>query len=102
MAEQRDVRVRHVIVANAAIAAVADVIFRQQVLFIEVPFSAVRRRVLAGAPEFWEIELVVGIDERRDRLVEGFLGDVALIHPRDLASLRSLERAVWLGPRLQP
>ena len=42
-------------------------------------------------------EPVVGVDERRDRSVQRVLSDVALIHPRDLAAICSLERARGLA-----
>ena len=41
VAEQCDVRVRDVIVSDPAIPPIANMVFRQQVLFIEVPLHAI-------------------------------------------------------------
>ena len=41
VAENGNIGIGDMIVANSPIAAVADVIFREEVLFIEVPLGAV-------------------------------------------------------------
>jgi hypothetical protein len=61
VAGQSNVGVRHVTVANATTAAVADAILREQVLFVEIPLGAVRRRVSSRAPGFWDMELITGV-----------------------------------------
>ncbi len=76
MAEQGNVLVGHVVVANAAVAAIADVVLRQQVLFVHAPLGAVGRRALAAAPVAGQLELVVQIDDIDRRLVEGRQGFV--------------------------
>ena len=61
-AEERNVGVRDVIVANASVAAVADMVFSQEVVFIDVPLGAINRGTAARAPELGEVKLVVIID----------------------------------------
>lgn len=41
VAEQRHVFVGHVVVADAAIATVADVVLRQEVVFVDAPLGAI-------------------------------------------------------------
>ena len=41
VAEQRHVFVGHMVVADAAVAAVADVVLRQQVVLVDAPFGAI-------------------------------------------------------------
>src|SRR3546814_16110418 len=62
VAEQRDVLVGHVVITDAAIAAVADVVLRQQVLLVDAPFGAVGRGALAAAPIAGQLDLVVTVD----------------------------------------
>jgi len=50
VAEQRDVGVRHVVVGDAAVAAIADVALREQVVLVQVPLRAVGRGALQIAP----------------------------------------------------
>ena len=47
VAEQGDVKVGNVVVADPAKTAIADVVFRKQVPFVQVPFGSVCRDVLA-------------------------------------------------------
>ncbi|MPN41964.1 hypothetical protein SDC9_189519 [bioreactor metagenome] len=47
MAEQRNELVGDMVIADTAIAAVADVVLGNQVLLVEVPFRAVGRGMLA-------------------------------------------------------
>mgnify|MGYP001555713726 CR=1 FL=1 len=93
VAEERDVLVRDVVVADAAITAVADVVFGQQILLVEVPLRAVGRHAAARAPELRQRELVIRVDDFHDRLVEPLLGDVAQIEPGDLLAAEVLHRA---------
>ena len=97
VAEQRHVGVRDVIVADAAVPAVADVVLGEQVLLVEVPLHAVRRGVLPRAPELREREAIVRVDQGGDGLVEVLLGDVPLIDPRDLPAVEALQGPSGLG-----
>lgn len=65
LAEQRDVHVGHVVVADPAVSAITNVVFGQQVLLVQAPLGAVRRRALAAAPVFRQRELVVRVDHVR-------------------------------------
>jgi hypothetical protein len=47
--------------------------------------------VLAGAPQPRKCEVVVGVDDRRDCIVDPVFGDVPLINPGDLSTIRSLD-----------
>ena len=47
VAEQGDVQVGNVVVADSAKTAIADVVLRKQVPFVQVPFGPVSRDVLA-------------------------------------------------------
>lgn len=48
VAEQGDVHVRNVVVADAAVAAVTDMIFREQILLVKVPLRSICRGMFAG------------------------------------------------------
>src|ERR1700759_1275168 len=101
VAEQRDVHVRHVIVADPAVSSVPDMVFGQQVLLVKIPLRAVGRHLFAGAPEFRQRKLVVRIDDLDDRLVEPLFGDVSQVQPRDLLAAQILDAACGLaGPEI--
>jgi len=87
VAEQRDVAIGDVIVADAAVPSVADVVLGQQILFIQIPFRTVGRSALAGTPQSWDRELVIGVNNSGDRLVHFVFRDVALIYPGNLPSI---------------
>lgn len=101
--EDRDVHVGDMVVANAAIPAVADVVLRQQVLFVQAPLGPVRGHALAAAPVFRQRKLVVRVDDLHDRLVEPLFRDVMQVQPGHLLAAQALDGgAIRLGPRLQP
>ncbi len=50
VAEERDVHVGDMVVANPAVPAITDVILRQQILLIQIPLRAIRGRAFATAP----------------------------------------------------
>src|SRR5712692_6571360 len=58
-AEQGDVGVGDMIIADATPASVADVVFAQQILFIDIPLGAVRSGSLARAPQFGQSEAII-------------------------------------------
>jgi hypothetical protein len=41
MAEQGDLAICHVIIADPAIAAIADMVFGQEILFVDIPLHAI-------------------------------------------------------------
>jgi hypothetical protein len=51
MGEEGNILVGDVVVGDATIAAVADVLCREEVALIEIELRAIRRRRLAGAPQ---------------------------------------------------
>ncbi len=63
VAEQRDVRIGHVVVGDAAVAAIADVVRGEQILVVEVVLGAVGGRALAIAPAFGELQAGVAVDD---------------------------------------
>lgn len=81
MAEQRDELVGHMVVADAAAPAIADMVLGQQVLLVKVPLGAVGRRVLARAPVAWQFKLVVCVDHLDDGLVQQVFADVFQVEP---------------------
>jgi len=85
MREQRDVIVADVIVGNTAIAAIADVALRQQVVLVQVPLGAVGRRAFRVAPVVRQPEPVVGVDDGTDRRFQFLRGDLALVDEGNLA-----------------
>lgn len=97
MTEQRDVHVRDVVVPDAAVAAIAQVVLGQQVLFVDVPLCAVRRRALAGTPELRQGEPVEGVDHLEDRLVQTLLRHVVQVEPGHLLARQALDRQSGLG-----
>src|SRR6266568_2141294 len=50
--EERDVRIRDMIIADSPIAAIADMIFGQQVLLIHLPLGAVGGSPFSSTPVF--------------------------------------------------
>ena len=67
MAEQRNVAVRDVVVANAAVAAVANVVFSQQIVLVNILFGAIDRSAFAHAPELRQLKAIVVVDHRFNR-----------------------------------
>jgi hypothetical protein len=70
VAEQRDVVVGDVVVGDPAIAAVADVRLREQVVDQRVDLRPVRRDARAVAPRLHQVELQIGVDDISARAVE--------------------------------
>lgn len=97
VAEESDVGVGDMVVTDAAIAAIADMVFRDEVLFVKVPTRPVGGGVFAGTPKARERKVVVCIDDGRDGLVQSILGHVSLVNPCNLSSVGSLNRACGLA-----
>jgi hypothetical protein len=72
-------------------------VLTEQVLLVDVPFGAVRRGPLAGAPALGQYEAVIPIDHVDIRLEEFLLSDMVLIDICDLEPIHVLQRAGGLG-----
>jgi hypothetical protein len=57
--EEGNVPIRGMVVPNASPAAIADMLFGQETLFIHVPLGAIRRDMLPGPPELGSANLVM-------------------------------------------
>ena len=79
VAKQRNELVRHMVVPNSAVTPIADMVLGHQVLFIQIPFGAICRCVLARSPVSRQFEFVVGINDGDDGLVQGIFGHVLQI-----------------------
>ena len=77
------------IVADPSPPPIADMIFGQEVLFIDIPLGAVRGDVLPGAPELGQRKLIVGIDDLHDRVIQQRFADMPLIDPGDLFPIQA-------------
>ena len=93
MAEECDVFVRYVVVANAPIAAVADMVFGQHVLLVEIPLCSICRRVFSGTPICGKFKLIVGIDDGGDRLIQGVFRHVFQVEPCNLLATHAFDGA---------
>ena len=96
--EQRDVGVGDQVVADPAVAAVADVVGGLQALRDARPTSCRRRRRVSPLPQCrCRPTPGVGVDHARDRLVQARLGDVALVDEGDVPAVEALQRARGLA-----
>ena len=101
VAEECDVHVGDVVVADPTVSSVLDVVFRQQVLLVQIPLRPVSRRAFAAPPVFRQRELVVGVDDLHNRLVEALLRDVAQVQLGDLLAAQALDGSGRLtGPQV--
>src|SRR5579871_1698983 len=69
MTEQGNVGIRDMVIPNAAITPIADMIFSQQVLFIHLPLGTIGRGTLAGAPVGGQMKPIVGRNDPANRLI---------------------------------
>src|SRR6266704_6264801 len=83
--------VRHMIVPDAPVAPIADVIFRQEILLIHLPFGAISRGMFARSPEPGQVEAVIGMYDEPDCLIQVLAGDMALIDPGDVAAIHGVQ-----------
>ena len=88
MAEERDVGIGDMVIPDPAITAVAKVIFREQILFIEIPLRAVGGSALARAPMFRQGEPIIAVNNLGNGCLQILLRDVALIDPGDLPPIQ--------------
>ena len=91
MAEAGNIIVRHMIVPDAAIPSIADVVLCQEILLIHLPLGSVGRGMLARPPEPGEIEAVIRMNHEPDRFIQVLDGDVALIDPGDIAAVHGVQ-----------
>src|SRR5215204_4188381 len=97
--EQGDVGVGDMIVANAAITSVADVVLGEQVLLVQIPFCAVDGSALARSPTSWQGEASVGIDDLANRFIEPLLRNVPPVDPGKLSPVDIAQRAPFAPVR---
>jgi len=91
--EQGDVGIGHEIVADAAIAAVADVVGGFQAFGMHVPLHAVGGGGVAGAPVPVQADAGVGVDHAGDGVIQVLLRDVALVGEGHVSAVQTLEGA---------
>src|SRR6266568_3703331 len=89
--EERDVRIRDMIIADSPITTIADVIFGQQVLLVHLPLGAVGGSAFAGAPVFGKLEAVVSRNDCADGLIQLFFRDMVLIDPGEVTAIDSTQ-----------
>src|SRR5712692_5682426 len=87
-AKQRDVGVSDMVVPDPTPAPIPNVVFTEEVLFIDVPLGAVRRRPLSGAPQFRQPEPIIAINHVDIGIKEFLLSDMALIDVGDLKAIQ--------------
>ena len=92
-AEERDVKIGYQVIADAAVPAIADVILRHQVLRREIPFCSVPGSGFAEAPHLGQFALAIPVDDRRNGLVQLFLGHMPLVDEGHLAAIQAANRA---------
>jgi hypothetical protein len=68
-------------------------VFRDQILSVEIPFGPVRRRMLSGAPNLGQWKLGVAIYDRCNCIVQLVFGDVPLIGKCHLTPVQSANGA---------
>src|SRR5690348_6277324 len=83
VAEASNIIVRHMIVPDATIPPIADVVLREEILLIHLPLGSVGRGMFARPPEPGEIEAVIRMDDEPDRFIQVLDSDMALIDPGD-------------------
>src|SRR5712692_4796416 len=88
---------RRRLIADATPASVADVVFAQQILFIDIPLGAVRSGSLARAPQFGQSEAIITIDHLHIGIEKFLLRNVTLIDIGHLEAIEVLHRARGLG-----
>ena len=88
MTEERDVGIGDMVIPDPAIAAVTNVIFREQILFIEIPLGAVGGSALARALMLRQGEPIVTVNNFGNGFLQILLREVALIDPGDLPPIQ--------------
>lgn len=89
--EKSDIVIRNKIVANTAITAVSDVIFRHQILGIKIPFRTIGRPCFTESPKFLQREVSIGVNDSNYCLIKLLLGDVSLIDEGNLPSVYQVD-----------
>jgi hypothetical protein len=97
VAEQRDVGVRNVIVADRAVPVVADMTLGEQIPPVEVPLPAICRCMFSGAPALREREAVIHVDQGGNYLIALLFSDMPLVNPHNLSAVIALQRPGGLG-----
>src|SRR6266852_693968 len=90
VAEAGNIIVRHMIVPDAAIPPIADMVLREEILLVHLPLGSVGRGMLARPPEPGEIEAVIRMNNEPDRFIQVLDGDMALVDPGDVAAIHGV------------
>src|SRR2546421_404414 len=92
VAEAGNVVVRHMIVPNATIPPIADVVLCEEILLIHLPLGSIGRGMFARSPEPGQIKAMIRMNNEPDRLIQILDGDMALIDPGDVATIHGIQR----------
>ena len=84
------------VVPNPAIATIPNVIFREQILLIQISPVPVGRGAFVGAPVAQQVKTIVSVDEGGDDWVKLLFADVPLINPGQLSAVDRLRRTSGL------
>src|SRR6185312_4953998 len=88
-AEQGDIRIRHMVIPNAAVSSIPNVIFCQQVLLIHFPLGSIGGGSFSCSPILGQMEPIVCLCDTTDSLVQLLFGNMMLIDPGQIAALYS-------------
>src|SRR5438445_318965 len=67
------------VIPHTTPAAIPDVIFTEQILFVDIPFGAIGGRAFSGAPPFDQFKAIIAIDYADDGIEELLFGDGVVI-----------------------
>src|SRR5437660_9639893 len=90
--KEGDVGITDMIVRDPPVPTIPHMIFRQQVLDINLPFGPIRRGAFGTTPPSGQLEARIRISQTRNRSVQILLRDVALMNPGDLPPVDIWER----------
>lgn len=72
------------VVGDPTISTVADVVFGDQIVDVNIVLGAIRRHRGGSAPDLGQVQGEVGVDDLGDRLVQLFQTDVPADGPAQL------------------
>ena len=70
MAEAGNVIVHHMIVPDAAISPITDVVLCEEILLVHLPLGSIGRGMFACSPEPREIEAMMRMNDEPDRFIQ--------------------------------
>jgi hypothetical protein len=92
MGKQSDVLVADQVMRDPSVTAVTNVILREQILFIKIPFRSVGGCAFARSPKRRQQKSIVTVDDLGNRLIQRLFGNMPLIDPGDLPTIHSSHR----------